>query len=99
MINLQEFIKGNNINQSFVSWCKKLEVSYSYIKVQGEQRAYKAKAMKRTELEKFIRKGKEQVAKYPRLNIEAEAGLVSLLRILERALEKLERRQNETKRL
>lgn len=94
MINLQHFIKGNNINQSFVSWCKKLGVSFDYIKVQGEQRAYKAKAMKRTELEKFIRKGKEQVAKYPRLNIEAEAGLVSLLRILERAL-KLERRQNE----
>lgn len=94
MINLQEFIKGNNINQSFVRWCKKLGVSFDYIKVQGEQRTYKAKAMKRTELEKFIRKGKEQVAKYPRLNIEAEAGLVSLLRILERVL-KLERGQNE----
>ncbi|ETD27359.1 hypothetical protein [Helicobacter canis] len=86
MINLQHHIKGNNINQSFVSWCKKLEVRFGYIKVQGEHRAYHAKAMERVELEKFIQKARERVRNQPSLNSDTEAGLLSLLRILERAL-------------
>lgn len=93
MINLQEFIKGNNINRGFVDWSKKLGIQYGYTKAQNAHRPYKAKAIKLSELEKFIRKGKEQVAKYPRLNIEAEAGLVSLLRILERVLKQVKEAQ------
>lgn len=89
MINLQHYIKGVNLNRGFVVWCKKLGINFYYIKVQGEFRPYKAKAMKHTELEKFIQVGRDYIAKYPRLNIgDNEAGLVSLIRILERALEK-----------
>ena len=88
MINLQHYIKGVNLNRGFVVWCKKLGISFDYVKVQGEFRLYKAKAMKRTELEKFIQVGREYITKYPRLNIaDNEAGLVSLIKILERALE------------
>ena len=94
MISLQHYIKGVNLNRGFVVWCKKLGINFGYVKVQGEFRPYKAKAMKRTELEKFIQVGREYITKYPRLNIaDNEAGLVSLIKILERALETKESRK------
>lgn len=93
MINLQHFIKGNNINRGFVDWSKKLGVSFDYIKVQGEQRAYKAKAIKLSELEKFIQRGRERVREKPSLNSDTEAGLLTILRILERVLKQTKEAQ------
>lgn len=93
MINLQHFIKGNNINRGFVDWSKKLGIQYGYTKAQNAHRPYKAKAIKLSELEKFIQRGRERVREKPSLNSDTEAGLLTILRILERALKQVKEAQ------